>query len=106
MCDIVLAVSRPNIVPVLIEGLKKLECHGYDSARIAVIGQGNMKCVRAIGRVAELEASSAGTSIVIGVASNKAFTTQFAALMLTEISSSRRAMCMKQLTPVRLPRQM
>jgi len=67
VCDIVLAVSRPNIVPVLIEGLKKLECHGYDSARIAVIGQGNMKCVRAIGRVAELEASSAGTSIVIGL---------------------------------------
>ncbi len=37
MCGIVAAISKENIVPLLIEGLKKLEYRGYDSAGIAVI---------------------------------------------------------------------
>ena len=54
MCGIVAAAAGKNIVPVLIEGLKKLEYRGYDSAGIAVIGTGAIERVRAVGRVAEL----------------------------------------------------
>jgi glucosamine--fructose-6-phosphate aminotransferase (isomerizing) len=54
MCGIVGAVSRRNIVPVLIEGLKRLEYRGYDSAGIAVLN-GGLRRLRTTGRVAELE---------------------------------------------------
>ncbi len=55
MCGIVGAVARRNVVPILIEGLKKLEYRGYDSAGIAVIN-GTLQRLRSAGRVAELEA--------------------------------------------------
>ncbi|MEI7445644.1 MAG: glutamine--fructose-6-phosphate transaminase (isomerizing) [Burkholderiales bacterium] len=55
MCGIVGAVAQRNIVPILIEGLKKLEYRGYDSAGIAIVN-GSMSRVRAVGRVADLEA--------------------------------------------------
>ncbi|MGA0033346.1 MAG: glutamine--fructose-6-phosphate transaminase (isomerizing) [Burkholderiales bacterium] len=54
MCGIVGAVAARNVVPVLIEGLKRLEYRGYDSAGIAVIN-GSLRRVRSTGRVAELE---------------------------------------------------
>lgn len=54
MCGIVGAVGARNIVPILIDGLSRLEYRGYDSAGIAVIGQ-NIERVRAVGRVAELK---------------------------------------------------
>ena len=57
MCGIVAAAAGKNIVPVLIEGLKKLEYRGYDSAGIAVIGDNAIERVRAVGRVAELDAA-------------------------------------------------
>ncbi len=68
MCGIVAAAATTNIVPVLIEGLKKLEYRGYDSAGIAVIGDGKVERVRSVGRVAELEAASAGTNSATGIA--------------------------------------
>jgi len=68
MCGIVAAAAGNNIVPVLVEGLKKLEYRGYDSAGLAVIGQGAIERVRSTGRVAELEAASAGSSAVTGIA--------------------------------------
>ena len=68
MCGIVAAAAGKNIVPVLIEGLKKLEYRGYDSAGIAVIGDHGIERVRAVGRVAELEAASTGTAAVTGIA--------------------------------------
>ena len=55
MCGIVGAVAQRNVVPILIEGLKKLEYRGYDSAGIAIVN-GSMSRVRAVGRVADLEA--------------------------------------------------
>ena len=55
MCGIVGAAARRNIVPVLIDGLKKLEYRGYDSAGIAIMN-GSMTRVRAVGRVSELDA--------------------------------------------------
>lgn len=58
MCGIVAAAARRNIVPVLLEGLRKLEYRGYDSAGIAVLGQDGLQRLRSIGRVAELTAQA------------------------------------------------
>lgn len=68
MCGIVAAAAGNNIVPVLVEGLKKLEYRGYDSAGIAVIGQTAIERIRSVGRVAELETASAGTQSPTGIA--------------------------------------
>ena len=68
MCGIVAAAARQNIVPVLVEGLKRLEYRGYDSAGLAVIGASAIERVRSVGRVAELEASAAGISALTGIA--------------------------------------
>src|ERR1044071_604662 len=53
MCGIVGAVARRNVVPILLEGLKRLEYRGYDSAGIAIVN-GTLKRLRSTGRVAEL----------------------------------------------------
>jgi glutamine---fructose-6-phosphate transaminase (isomerizing) len=55
MCGIVGAVSPNNVVPVLIEGLSRLEYRGYDSAGVAVLNGADIKRVRAVGRVSELQ---------------------------------------------------
>jgi glucosamine--fructose-6-phosphate aminotransferase (isomerizing) len=54
MCGIVAAVASRNVVPILIEGLRRLEYRGYDSAGVAVIN-GTLKRLRSCGRVAELK---------------------------------------------------
>ena len=53
MCGIVGAIARRNVVPILIEGLKKLEYRGYDSAGLAVVN-GSLQRVRSTGRVSQL----------------------------------------------------
>lgn len=68
MCGIVAAAAGKNIVPVLVEGLKKLEYRGYDSAGLAVVGRAGIERVRSVGRVAELESESAATQSVTGIA--------------------------------------
>ncbi len=55
MCGIVGAVAQRNVVPILLEGLKRLEYRGYDSAGVAVIN-GSLHRLRSAGRVAELSA--------------------------------------------------
>lgn len=67
MCGIVGAVSGRNIVPVLIEGLKRLEYRGYDSAGIAILN-GGLQRLRSTGRVVELEKLTVGQSAPIGIA--------------------------------------
>ena len=54
MCGIVGAVAQRNVVPILIEGLRRLEYRGYDSAGIAIVNEA-IERVRAVGRVAELD---------------------------------------------------
>ena len=54
MCGIVGAVARRNVVPILLEGLRRLEYRGYDSAGVAVIN-GSLQRIRSCGRVAALE---------------------------------------------------
>ena len=63
MCGIVGAVSSRNIVPILLEGLKRLEYRGYDSCGVAVHQGGGLKRARSTSRVAELEASVAADGI-------------------------------------------
>ncbi|HCA27993.1 MAG TPA: glutamine--fructose-6-phosphate transaminase (isomerizing) [Betaproteobacteria bacterium] len=54
MCGIIGAVAQRNVIPILIEGLKRLEYRGYDSAGVALLNPGLTR-IRSIGRVAELE---------------------------------------------------
>ncbi len=68
MCGIVAAAAGSNVVPVLVEGLKKLEYRGYDSAGLAVIGATGVERIRAVGRVAELETAAHDTRAVTGIA--------------------------------------
>ncbi len=63
MCGIVGAVSRHNIVPVLIEGLKRLEYRGYDSCGVAVHQRGGLRRARSTERVAELEINVAAEQV-------------------------------------------
>ena len=63
MCGIVGAVSTRNIVPILLEGLKRLEYRGYDSCGVAVHQGGELRRARSTSRVAELEASVAADGI-------------------------------------------
>ncbi len=56
MCGIVGAVAERNIVPILMEGLRRLEYRGYDSAGVAVLnGTAHLKRVRTVGKVKALQ---------------------------------------------------
>ena len=55
MCGIVGAVAKRNVVPVMLEGLKRLEYRGYDSCGIALYTEGHLERSRSTSRVAELE---------------------------------------------------
>jgi glucosamine--fructose-6-phosphate aminotransferase (isomerizing) len=55
MCGIVGAVAQRNILPVLIEGLRRLEYRGYDSCGVAVLGDSGPRRSRSVARVAELD---------------------------------------------------
>ena len=70
MCGIVGAASRRNIVPTLIEGLKRLEYRGYDSAGVAVQQGGHLSRLRSTGRVRELErlTTEADLQATLGIA--------------------------------------
>lgn len=71
MCGIVGAVAERNITAILIEGLKRLEYRGYDSAGLAVLTQnGELQRRRRIGKVSELEAAVAAEPLAgqLGIA--------------------------------------
>lgn len=76
MCGIIGGIARRDIVPVLLEGLKRLEYRGYDSAGIAVLDRGaadraaGLRRLRSTGRVSELCALSAQQELVapLGIA--------------------------------------
>ncbi len=55
MCGIVGAIADRNIVPILMEGLRRLEYRGYDSAGLAILTNGQLKRQRRQGKVAELQ---------------------------------------------------
>src|SRR5256885_5445265 len=62
MCGIVGAVARENVVPTLIEGIRRLEYRGYDSTGLAVIN-GTLQRLVSTARVADLAAQAASTRI-------------------------------------------
>ncbi|MGN7875182.1 glutamine--fructose-6-phosphate transaminase (isomerizing) [Mitsuaria sp. TWR114] len=66
MCGIVGAVSQKDIVPILIEGLKRLEYRGYDSCGVAVHQDGMLRRARSTSRVAELQALAAQDGVAAG----------------------------------------
>lgn len=68
MCGIVAATAQGNVVPILINGLKRLEYRGYDSAGLAVVGPNGIERTRSVGRVAELEVQAATISAATGIA--------------------------------------
>lgn len=56
MCGIVGAIAERNVVPVLMEGLRRLEYRGYDSAGLAVrSSQAHLQRIRSVGKVSELQ---------------------------------------------------
>ena len=70
MCGIVAAAGRDNVVPLLLEGLRRLEYRGYDSCGIAVASGDGLRRVRSVSRVAELaeQVLHEGLSAATGIA--------------------------------------
>lgn len=65
MCGIVGYIGQSDAYPVLIEGLKKLEYRGYDSAGVALIGdQDKLNVYKTKGKVSNLEAMADRKSVV------------------------------------------
>jgi len=57
MCGIIGYVGKQDAVPIIVDGLKKLEYRGYDSAGLAIFAEGNFDVVKQKGRLAMLEQS-------------------------------------------------
>ena len=71
MCGIVGAIANRNVLPILVDGLERLEYRGYDSAGVAVLnGDGHVHRVRAVGKVERLKAALGAESLsgLLGIA--------------------------------------
>src|SRR5688572_27863152 len=68
MCGIVGAAARRDIVPFLIEGLRRLEYRGYDSCGIALVDENSIGLIRTVSRVNDLAEKSKDTSADTGIA--------------------------------------
>ena len=70
MCGIVCYVGAKEAKPILLEGLKRLEYRGYDSAGIAIQNSRHIHCCRSVGKIARLQQKLNGTHLsgVTGIA--------------------------------------
>ncbi len=70
MCGIIGYIGKREAKDLLLEGLKRLEYRGYDSAGMAVLGAGKVRVVKAVGKVANLEEKLEKVSVVgnVGIA--------------------------------------
>ena len=67
MCGIVGAVAQRNVVPILLQGLQRLEYRGYDSAGLVIVNNNQLQRVVSTGRVADLTLKSANVSAHLGI---------------------------------------
>src|SRR5687767_7652253 len=68
MCGIVGAAAQRDIVPVLIEGLRRLEYRGYDSCGLALVDGKSLDLVRTVSRVSDLAAQAKARRGITGIA--------------------------------------
>src|SRR6185312_16062087 len=68
MCGIVGAAARRDIVPVLLEGLRRLEYRGYDSCGVAMPRDGGIDLVRTVSRVEDLASRLGKIDATTGIA--------------------------------------
>ena len=69
MCGIIAYFGKKNVAPILIDGLKKLEYRGYDSAGVCLLNNGKLQSAKVKGRVSELEKLALGLNPAnIGIA--------------------------------------
>src|SRR5688572_1306707 len=67
MCGIVGYVGDGDALPVLLDGMERLEYRGYDSAGVAVVHDGRMERVRRAGRITELKGALEGHPVQGGL---------------------------------------
>lgn len=67
MCGIVGYIGDKRVESVLLEGLKRLEYRGYDSAGMALIEDGRIEAVKALGRIVNLEEKTAKSNAHVGI---------------------------------------
>ena len=71
MCGIVGGIAERDLVPILMEGLRRLEYRGYDSAGVAVLDRNNhLQRIRSVGKVSCLQEliDAAGLHSILGIA--------------------------------------
>ncbi|MCX6554891.1 MAG: glutamine--fructose-6-phosphate aminotransferase, partial [Candidatus Aminicenantes bacterium] len=60
MCGIIAYCGTRSAEPILLDGLKRLEYRGYDSAGLAVAENNQLAVIRAVGKVSDLEKKRSG----------------------------------------------
>jgi glucosamine--fructose-6-phosphate aminotransferase (isomerizing) len=63
MCGIIGYIGQKDVLPILIDGLRRLEYRGYDSAGVAVVRDGSIELRRSAGKLARLEEVIAGNPV-------------------------------------------